>query len=224
MESDTSIRGHEDADAYCSLMSTFEKEFIRVHLYSKPEEPMVQIVPDQLVINNMRIQERVTRVIELRNKSQNLPIIFQYKPSPFVKLDKSYFFLTPNESLQITVHVIPYQFGTIKTDIVFQLVYHNIPKESDDDFKVIGETKVEATFHILSKTRYPTPILNPGLCPNYIRDAGQFCDRLKFKTRIRRAKATTVDNCNQIDKTCSDLVALPNDTQQSLRPRRSLTK
>ncbi|XP_022903670.2 cilia and flagella-associated protein 47-like [Onthophagus taurus] len=197
-------------------------EFTRVHLYATAEVPGVDIIPDEINIKRMDVNKCVKRVLLLTNKSKNLPIIVQYVKAPNVYLAKEIFSLEPTEKLEILINIQPTEIGSVEIEVVFNLLYYDYNMmKTKNDCKVIGESKMVVKLDVISSTKYPKPQLNPGLKPNYIKEVGKHCQNLKFNTNISLHKGITVNNKAVIDKNCNDLIAFPNDTQQSIRPYRN---
>ncbi|XP_071052860.1 cilia and flagella-associated protein 47-like isoform X2 [Onthophagus taurus] len=120
-----------------------DDNYTRFYLYGTAEPPSVKIIPDSLIIENITINMRETRVIELKNNSKNLPIIFRYKKIPFIFLESEYFHVKSLGSIQISVHIAPKRLGRINTHLEFDLMYYN-----NNELKVIGETKINIEYNV----------------------------------------------------------------------------
>lgn len=165
---------------------------------------------------------RETRVLELQNKSLNLPIIVVYRKSAYIDLDKVEVYIKPYSSVQVAVYITPQKLGKINSRIQFDLVFYDYPKV-ETGYKVIGKLTVPVKFTVKVETKTPLPQINTGITPNYIKEVGKFCHNLKFDKKVQKPKAAIVGD-RLISKSNSALIALPNDTQKSLRPWRNKDK
>lgn len=191
---------------------------LKFYLHAIAEEPSVSVIPDELILNGLQVGRREIRVLELRNNSLRLPIILSYKKVAYIDLNNARIYIRPGSSIQIPVYITPHIIGTVSTKIRFDLVFHDYPK-TDDNYKVIGRVIVPVRFDAQSVANTVVAQINDGITPNYIRESGKFCENLKFNTRVKRTKGAIIAS-TLVSKSSSALMALPNDTQKSLRPWR----
>ncbi|GJQ86572.1 hypothetical protein Trydic_g7809 [Trypoxylus dichotomus] len=197
---------------------------VKLYLHAIPETPKVAVVPDQLIVTDMVMGERATRVVELRNCSEYLPIIVVYKKIAFIDLESTDIFIKANTSVQIAVYITPKMIGAVNTHLNFDLVYYDFPRRENDERKVIGKLLMPVSFAVKSVPKLPKPQVNSGLGPNYLNEVGKSCDDLRFNSRNVKIPKTTMVSNEFVDKSSSALIALPNDMQRSLRPWRNKPK
>lgn len=195
-----------------------ESTCLKFYLHGIAEKPTVSVIPDELILNDLQVGRRETRVLELRNESYRLPIIFSYKKVAFIDLNSARIYVKPCSSIEVAVYITPHNMGIFATKIRFDLVFHDYPK-TDDNYKVIGKVIVPVKFEAKSATKMVLPQINAGITSNYIKESGKFCDNLRFNTRVERPRMAVIA-APLVSKSSSALMALPNDTQTSMRPWR----
>ncbi|GJQ86571.1 hypothetical protein Trydic_g7808 [Trypoxylus dichotomus] len=205
-----------------SLKPVDDIHYIKFLVHGLVEEPSVAVTPDEIVLHDLLVGQKETRVFQLKNNSLKLPIIFVYKKVAYIDLDQPRIFVKPSSSVEITVNVLPHNIGTFKTQVQFDLAFYDHPK-THDNCKVIGKIALPVEFNTRSVKKTPQAELSTGITPTYIRETGKFCDDVKFSTPVRRPKAAVVAH-HLVSKTSSALMALPNDRPRSTRPWRSDAK
>lgn len=194
---------------------------VKFYLHAIPEIPNVTVVPDELILSDLTSGRRESRVLQFKNHSARLPIIVVYNKIAFLDLSETTVHIAPMGSIQISVYITPQNIGTINCKMRFDLVYYDLPREEQDSYKVIGKLTVPVKFNVKAVTKTPAPEINFGITPNYIKETGKFCADLRFKDKdIEKPKASILAN-NFIKSSSTALIALPNDTQKSLRPWRN---
>lgn len=193
---------------------------VKFYLHAIAEEPSVTVTPDEFNINEMLVGQKETRVLELKNNSANLPIILVYKKVAFIDLDQTTIYLKPNGSEQVAVQVLAKNIGLVNTHIRLELMYYDHPKEGEAKPKVIGELVLPVRFEVKAQVKRPTPELSMGITPKYLREAGKCCQDVRYNTQVEKPRAAMVAQ-KFVSKSSLALMALPNDTQQSLRPWRA---
>ncbi|GJQ86567.1 hypothetical protein Trydic_g7805 [Trypoxylus dichotomus] len=199
-----------------------ESECLKFYLHGISEKPDVVVVPDELVVTELLLGQRETRVLELKNRSRRLPIICVYKKVAYIDLDQTEICIKAFSSVQLAVYITSQKLGRLNSRIDFDLVYYDEPK-MDGGYKVIGKVSVPVRIEMKAVTRHVLPEINAGIAPKYVREVGKFCHELKFNTAVEIPKTTIVGR-QLVCKSSSALMALPNDTQKSLRPWRGNPK
>lgn len=205
-------------------MPTHPMEFqsAKLYLHGIAERAAATSTPDELTLVDLLVGQRETRILELHNLSMQLPIILLYKKVAFVEVEKATIHLEPYGTLQLAIYITPKKIGKVQTKIRFDLVYFDNPRTSDGP-KVIGKIVVPLEFEAKSVTRQPTPQINAGITPNYLKDVGKFCQDVRFCTPVEKPKTAIVAR-RLVSKSSTALMALPNDTRQSLRPWRGSSR
>lgn len=182
------------------------------------------VIPDELILCDLVPRERVARVLQFNNLSKKLPIIVVYNKIAFIDLSEAIIEIAPLGSVQVSVFITPQNIGTIQSKMSFDLVYYDLPRDEREPYKVIGNLKVPIKFSVNSITKAPGPEINFGITPNYIKEPGKFCENLRFRDNyIEKPKAAVLAN-HLIKNNSMAVIALPNDTQKSVRPWRSQYK
>lgn len=199
-----------------------ENDYIKFYLHGIHEKPSVMVVPNELNLLDLNIGQRETRVLEFRNLSEKLPIIFVYKKVAFIDLDKPHVYVKAHSSVQVNIYITPQKLGQIKSQIKFDLAYYDYPK-LDDNYKLIGSISVPIKMEMKAVNKVHLPQINIGITPNYMKEVGKSCHELRFNTHVEKPK-TTMLNYRTVGGSSSALIGLPNDTQQSIRPWRNSSK
>lgn len=209
---------HKLTDEPDYALPTQEGEYLKFYLHAIAIRPSVSIVPDQLILKDLKIGKRETRVLELRNNCIHLPIIAAYRKVPFIEVEPKSVLINPHCSIQVSVFITPNYLKPFDTEVRFDLKYYDYPRENSKS-KVIGKMVVKVHFDVRIRTKLPLPEVNAALSPNYIKDVGKCCQNVTFDDAINLPKLTTAGA--KLVKGCGDLIAFPNDRQASLRPWRS---
>lgn len=114
---------------------------VRLMLYGQVEEVNVTVLPDALTLENLEVDETVTRVFQIQNNCQTLPIIFRYQKLAFVDIEPKLGYLNPLESVEVKVLVTPKSYHKHDTNIVFELLYYNEPR-TDNELVIVGKCKI----------------------------------------------------------------------------------
>lgn len=178
------------------------------------EEPCVRLSPEDFTLSYLKMDETYDRILNIKNRSHYLPIVFRSNIVPCVKVRPSEVFLEPRESLEITLSITPSEEGQRNYKIIFNLIHCVLHKEYKVG-TVILPIKLSA-----SKT-YPKkePKFNMGITPHVTNEVGFLVDDIRFNTKINKPRQAIVDkNHKSFNNKNTDLIAFPNDMPKCLRP------
>lgn len=192
-------------------------EFIKSQkffFFGKAEKARVSIVPDTLVLSNLKMMEMQKRTLVIKNQSKILPVTIRYTKIAYVKVLPTEALLKPSGSVELEVQIIPAKMGTVKNDINFHLLYK--PHQNSEYF-LVGNASVPMVFDSKAHCKEIVPKFNEGITPKLTNEVGWMTDDIRFNTKIKTPKSVMLSHIKW-DKDDNDLVAFPNDRPKSLRP------
>ncbi|CAH0557850.1 unnamed protein product [Brassicogethes aeneus] len=197
------------------------KKFIRVCLYGEIEVAKMKIRPESINLRG-NIGETYNHELHLKNESLYLPIYYSYEKAPYMEAYPKSGRIKAGEAIEITLKMRPYEIGVHNIKVVFKLMYPNElnPKNMD----TVGESSLEVNMtgiyvHKETVNKYVT-----GITPFVANEVGYINKNITFATKNECPPLSTVTKSIPKGADESDLVALPNDTQQSVKPWRNTTR
>lgn len=151
-------------------LSVFLDSSLRINMYGTVEEANVTIIPDTLLISShIHIKERICRVLNIKNNSVNLPVIFKYLKVPFIDVEPHSKQLQPKEAYEVQIYLKPQQIGSGKSKISFELLYKS---NVNNVCFTIGKTSVPIKYKCILESVEMTPKYNPGITPMITNEVG----------------------------------------------------
>ncbi|KAF6214872.1 hypothetical protein GE061_009616, partial [Apolygus lucorum] len=147
-----------------SLDTREKNNIIRVCAYSSYITPRLYIVPDELIFENVKIGQKIDRVLRLHNPCE-LPLGFSYvKQAHISVVSNDSDFIQPNKSVEILVQFHPRSLQFNKNRLVFNLLsYKNLTDQTN--VVVIGQVSIKLTISIKAESKALLPTFLPGITP-----------------------------------------------------------
>lgn len=82
-----------------------ESQTTTIYLHGGIEIPRLNFVPDALDLGDRNIDEKIQRVICVKNPSGHLPLTFTFVQKPFIRCQPRRARLQPNQSIEVLVKI-----------------------------------------------------------------------------------------------------------------------
>lgn len=193
------------------------EDVLNVCLYGQGETANVILNPDAFDLGKRTYNETVTRELLIKNRSEVVPVLFRYKKVAHVNVQPAEGMLLPAQSIELNIIVTPRQYGSVKLEVGFDLLYYNFPRNINE-YQIVGDAFVTLCFEVPTVTKMPDTWFNMGITPEYLGEVGFHVDDVRYSTSTEIPKSVMPKKYKQKLKNNNDLIAFPNDRPQSLRP------
>lgn len=111
------------------------------------EDLNVELTPNSICLFGLKLQQTVTRIVQIKNQSNHLPITVEYNKIVSVEIEPTKVFLKARESIEVIIKITPVVMCDIETEISFNLIYCENKTST-----IVGKVKIDL-FYSIHNTR-----------------------------------------------------------------------
>lgn len=159
-------------------------------------------------------------MITFHNRSNSLPIFYEYVKTAYVDIVPPKGKLDVSQSVEVAMNVSPKRPGILDTEIKFNLLYYSDVVNGDRELVKVGNALANLQMNVRFPVAKIQPKFNPGITPMVGNEVGFLTDNVKFSSNVEKPNMAMLRSCelNPSKKLDDAKIAFPNDRRHSIVP------